>query len=154
LAKVPKTSDASGVLTNLPINLPNYKSFVKYFESYFLLGGYKAIIIASITGLLIILSHKKSNRFEIVQKNSILLILIFFNILLIATYTLGSTRVWLEWWMATSFDRILLTPALFSLIAVLLSIAPFDAPVSSGFSPPPSTIQKTKIKKQGKNMAD
>jgi len=154
LAKVPKTSDASGVLTNLPINSSNYESFVKYLESYFLLGGYKAIVIALITGLLITFFHKHSNQLEVVQKASLFLVLIFFNALLIVTYTLGSSRASLEWWMANSFDRILMTSTSFSLIAILLSIAPSDASPSSGFSTLPSTLNNAKSKKQGKNMTD
>jgi hypothetical protein len=147
LAQVPKTSDASGVLTNLPVNLSNFESFVKYAESYFLLGGYKAIIVAIVSGLFITFFHNKTSQFEIVQKRSLILILILLNAVLMATYTLGSSRVSLEWWMANSFDRILLTSTSFSLMAILLSISPFDFPARLASSPLSRSRKNARIKK-------
>jgi hypothetical protein len=154
LAKVPKTSDANGVLTNLPINLSNIESFVKYSKSYFLLGGYKPIVVAIISGLFITFFHKKTSQFEMVQKRSLILILILLNAVLMATYTLGSSRASLEWWMANSFDRILLTSTAFSFMAILLSISPFDVPVRSGSSPLSRSLKGARIKKKDKSLTD
>ena len=123
---IPNTSDVSGIFSNIPKDLSDLKDYLPYLKEYFSLGGSSALIIAVFAIALITIFQKTSIQGELVQKRAAIIAVFFLQAVLVSTYTLGNSRNSLEWWMSTSFDRILLTSSVFTFVIVILAIAPID----------------------------
>lgn len=123
---IPNTSDVSGIFSNVPKGLSDLRDYLPYLNEYFSLGGSRALFLAILALTLISIFQKTSTQGELVQKRAGIITVFFLQAVLIATYTLGNSRKSLEWWMSNSFDRIFLTSSVFTLVIIILALAPFN----------------------------
>jgi hypothetical protein len=126
IEKIPNTSDVRGIFSNLPTNLSDLRDYFPYLREYFSLGGDRALFVTVFTIALVSILQRTKVRSELVQKRAGIITVFLLHAVLIATYTLGDSRKSLDWWMSNSFDRIILTSYVFSLILIILAISPFN----------------------------
>lgn len=119
---IPTTSDATGIFSNAIPSKINMKNAMNYIDAFFSLGGYSEIILATLVMVLIYALCINQQAWERQQGKFIIFAIFLNEILLIAVYSLGSSRENIEWWMGTSFSRISMTAHALMILGLLLVV--------------------------------
>ena len=121
-AGISSTSDASGIIRNMNPNSANFSLFVDYFAGYVRGGGFQQFIFAILALLLVWTYNRKISQAPRHEKIFFTIFISFYQMFMIITYCFGNTRVSLEWWMFTSYDRIVMTSNIMMICAVVLVV--------------------------------
>ena len=121
-AGISSTSDASGIIRNMKPDSSNFSLFIDYFAVYVWNGGFQQFIFATLGLLLIWTYNRKVNQSHRYERIFFTSFLSLYQIFMIVTYCFGNTRMSLEWWMFTSYDRIVMTPNIMLICAAVLVV--------------------------------
>jgi hypothetical protein len=121
-AGISSTSDASGIIRNMKPDSANFSLFIDYFAGYVRNGGFQQFMFAFLGLLLIWTFNRKICQADRYEKIFFTIFISSYQIFMIITYCFGNTRVSLEWWMFTSYDRIVMTPNIMMICAAILVV--------------------------------